>query len=324
MSSESSTPKTHHNMLLTHLRTSSHLLNRLLSLPSQPYIHQQPSDGYFFLEPTSLRFRRHIAGKNVSTWTDEQKRNMKEAFQRSYESLENWMREAESVGKKVFVKDHVLWMVEPVSETRFLHGIDSEGEEPFTDRKRSERNETCFPDTVLKKWKPTFLIRHPALAFPSSLRTSIENEGLDVALKVEGVHAWEMKYHWSRVLYDWYATSLAPTEKSIRIEGVEWPIVLDADDIQNPSLVKKYATIAGLDPERSSLSKISKMEKKMKSTILGSSGIVPEKTAEGLDLEREREKWKVEFGGELGKKIRQWVDRAVEDYEYLKERRLRV
>jgi hypothetical protein len=34
-------------------------------------------------------------------------------------------------------------------------------------------------------------------------------------------------------------------------------------------------------------------------------------------------KWKEEFGGLVGRKMEEWVKGAMEDYEFLRERRLR-
>jgi hypothetical protein len=102
----------------------------------------------------------------------------------------------------------------------------------------------------------------------------------------------------------------------------------------NPTIVAKYAQLIGLDPERlkfqwkpageDELAKLGPEARRMKSTISASGGIVEGKTSVGIDIDVEAGKWKKEFGEVEGAKIERWVRAAMGDYEYLRERRLKV
>lgn len=62
----------------------------------------------------------------------------------------------------------------------------------------------------------------------------------------------------------------------------------------------------------------------MRSTILESTGAIECKTSSGLDVDDEVEKWIGEFGVVTAEHIEKMVREAMLDYEYLRERRLRV
>lgn len=325
------------NVVFTIPRTSSHLLIQILNLPAQPSIHKHASDGYFFLAPLVQRFKRQLSGKDVSLWKDEDVRAVKEACQISYDGFEKFLLEAKGRGKGVFVKEHVNWFLDPTAESRYLHsasnGLGAATTSPFTiiaagsrNKIVSGSNETSLPDEVLLRLRPTFLIRNPMLTFPSLLRTSIDNEGRGAVMAGAETQRWEMSFHWSRALYEFYVeqrnlNSVTPV-----------PIILDADDILNPDLMRTYAQTVGLDPnviryewEKASeeeVGKLAKTERRMKDTILASQGIVKGKTAEGMQLDSEIEKWKVEFGEDLAARLEGFVRAAMEDYEWLWERRL--
>lgn len=331
-----------HNVVFTIPRTSSHLLLRVLNLDAQSHIQRHQLDGYSFLPALGPRFKRGLAGKEVGLWSEIDKDAFKDACQESYSHLESFLDQAETEGKTTFIKEHINWLIEPVAETRFLHPDSDIGSlSPFTIipskasvsmAPKSTANETILPDEVLLGLRPTFLIRNPMLTFPSLLRTSIELEGLETALQSLAGQRWEMTFHWSRALYEFYVHS----KKFDRTSGqpdVEFPIVIDADDILNPEIMRKYAKVVGLDPaviryewEKASdeeMEKLGKSVRRMKDTILGSTGIVEGKMSHGLVLEREVEKWKAEFGDVLGARLELLVREGMGDYEWLWDRRLR-
>ena len=135
-----------------------------------------------------------------------------------------------------------------------------------------------------------------------------------------------------RTLYDWYSQHFQNPETGSS-GGSIWPIVLEADDIMlEPELVVKYAKIIGLDhtklkfswtPKRKEeLDKLWDVERRMLSTISASAGILEGKTANGIVIDDEVMKWKIEFGEDEGAKIERWVRGAMMDYEFLKARRL--
>ena len=328
--------------LLSSPRTASHLLQKILALKDQPHILLNSREGYFFLYTIRPRLNLYSGlGRPLADWTEAEKAALRERYQQSYDDLKAHVDTAAAQGKDVFVKEHTSWLIEPAAESRWIFGDEGAQGEAWTietseAKTRSKGNDTVFPDEFLKTWLPTFLIRHSALVFPSNYRTSLDLEGPEIARTALAYQKLEMTLHWVRGLYDWFVEHLPPSlggEKGDH-QGVRWPIVLDADDVMlEPEVVRRYAGMVGLDPSKlqfeweetseEALEKIGKMEKRMRSTLIGSKGIVKGKTAVGLDLDREAEKWRTEFGEEEGRKIERFVRDAMPDYEYLRERRLR-
>ena len=301
-----------------------------------------------FLPPLIQRFKNHLAGKDVNTWTEEERHGISEAFQTAYLALEAWIGEAEKVGEVVFIKEHINWLIDPIAETRFLHGKEHSIEEdiftirptstsshspPSRTKLKDKDNETCLPDSVLNRFIPTILIRNPLLTIPSQLRTSIDNEGLEAALSTPLEQwRWETSFHWSRSLYTYYS-SLPISSRKASVQGTEYPIILDADDLPKQGLMKRYAQSVGLNDEvlrfewdvasQEDVEKMGKTERRMRDTLLASRGIVGGKTAHGLSVEGERDKWRNEFGDELAERVELLVKEGMGDYEWLWERRFR-
>lgn len=342
--------------LLTAPRTASHLLTKILNLPSQPSLHTNPTQPpeYFFLPTIPLRLSEpsHLASRHIDTWTAEEKTALRTAYQTSYDALAAFVTDAEDKGKNILIKEHVNWLSDPVAESRFAFpSIPSSATEDNwiieasrTTQTRSKGNETVLPDDFLLGWLPTFLIRHPALVFPSAYRTLLDIRGVDAA-KAEmqsGGLALEMTLRWSRGLYDWYCSRLSPnpsspnkTSETEEAEGVKWPIILDADDvILAPAVVRKYANLIGLDVTKlkfeweelgkEEMEAMPNFKKRMLSTISASRGVDKSKTSVGLDIGVEAARWKEEFGEDEGVEIERWVRDAMPDYEYLRVKRLRA
>jgi hypothetical protein len=136
---------------------------------------------------------------------------------------------------------------------------------------------------------PTFLIRHPALVFPSHYRRGVDLLGAEAAGS-DTYHSIEMTMHWSRALFEWYTNHVSfPTSDS----GTDfrWPIILEADDIMlEPNLVRRYSDILGLDQNNLLFSWQPARTEGMRSTIVASEGIVEGKTSVGLDIAEEGKK----------------------------------
>lgn len=326
--------------LLTYPRTASNLLVRILALGDQPNLLSHEGGGYFFL-PT-VRLTMHLfraAGQRLDEWTQEERMRLRESYQTCFEVLQKHAETAEAQGKDIFVKEHAPWLMEPVAETKWVFGEHSTDKAPWTvkaspGQTHSPQNETVLPDEFLRTWLPTFLIRHPALVFPSIYRTCVDLEGSEVARTESRQHALEMTVHWSRTLYDWYTRQLDTPVSSSDLDTTTWPIILDADDIMlEPELVLRYSKIVGLDPTRlkfswapASKEELDKMvapERRMLSTLSASAGIVEGKTSTNLDIDEEAKKWRAEFGEEEGAKMEKWVRAAIPDYQYMKAKRLR-
>lgn len=250
---------------------------------------------------------------------------MNESLQQSFQAWAQWVDQAEKEGKGTFIKEHINWMINLDTESAFIHSThgkhNSSDAEPF--------NPTCIPATfLLAKARPTFLIRHPALTFPSLFRTTIENEGRDSLLTplAEKIESWEATYHWHVQLYRYFITQ-EPSQYH--------PVILDASDLHLPALVKQYASAVGLDPalvrfewdaaSPAEQQALSGMEKRMKDTILNSAGVDSKRLLGGQSgLDKERLGWAEEFGEVLAGRLKDAVGRAMEGYEWLWERRMRV
>lgn len=171
----------------------------------------------------------------------------------------------------------------------------------------------CVPDTFLLTWQPIFLIRNPALMFPSFARAAG-----DTGRKLDrSYNDAVMTLAWTRDLYCWY------TERGVQ------PLLVDADDVMGSSgVVREVCRRSGMEPDAVITkwgleSSDNPMLGRYKSTINGSTGIIPGKDSAGLDLEVLKRDWVDAFGTVCGHRIGRWVDESMPDYEYLREQRVR-
>ncbi|KAF1848825.1 uncharacterized protein K460DRAFT_364779 [Cucurbitaria berberidis CBS 394.84] len=316
-----------HNILFTIPRTASNLVTQLLNLPAQPSISRHPRDGYFFLPALSYRYKHDTFSRAIASWTVQEQTGMRNALQTSLDAWKAWIDQAEREGKGTFIKEHVNWMIATDAESHYLHEGRKDGEESTI-----AHNPTCVPDVfLLNNVRATFLVRHPALTFPSLLRSALDNEGVDQVLEesTENAMRWEATYHWHVAVYKFLTSSP-------RASNTHRPLILDASDLSNPDLVRKYAVAVGLDPElvrfewdavsSEEQERMGSVEARMKDTLLKSRGVVLGKLQSGdeVDVGRERENWSAEFGEVLGERLVRFVDGAMGDYEWLWDRRLRV
>ncbi|KAI0411751.1 hypothetical protein F5X98DRAFT_356642 [Xylaria grammica] len=316
--------------LLTMPRTASNMLVRILNLDEQgvrPAYH----GGYFFFP--SMLARLSLYNKE-GQWAPEDRAKVGQGVTKSFDALQDYLEAAEENGEKVFVKEHISFLNDIHYEFEHMYGPIPDEDGPsqpapargFAETTRSPLNRTALSDEFLKTWHPTFLIRHPAMMFPSLYRTAqsdIELYGTRRAKK-EPFEV-EATMEFVRSLYDFYRGYFG--------KDSQWPLVLDADDvISYPELVMKYAGLVGLDPatltfswEKTSPGEIEKMNHAMKvmlGSINASTGVDKKKLAGNVDIDTEAEKWRAEFGEEGGRKLERWVRDAMPHYEYLRERRL--
>lgn len=319
-----------HNVLISIPRTASNLVTHLLALPSQPSILAKSRDGYFFLPAISARFKYSTFARPVTYWTFEEKENLERALCQSALAWETWVATAEQDGRGTYVKEHINWMLRPSVESAFLHP-DSVSATTSKDTKQapiaeSTQNPTTILDAFWLRLQATFLIRRPALTFPSTLRTAISNEGIETVLgeESEKVMQWECAYQWHVLLYR-FLTSLA-------LRSGQVPVIIDASQLQDQDFVKQYAERVVLDPSLVRTSwdavaeeeqgKLRAVERRMKDTLLASSGIIASKLySQNIDVEAERKKWKLEFGPTLAQRLERLVHQAMIDYNWLYERR---
>jgi hypothetical protein len=313
------------------------MLVKILNLDAQ---NVRPSEhgGYFFLESAMKRFTFHDTP--MSTWKTEDREDVYAAQQASFDKLQEHIAAAEKEGQRVFVKEHAFVMNDAYFESQYTFGPDAVTGEPGTlvahgidHPTRSALNLTALPDEFLKTWRPTFLIRHPAMMLPSLYRTSVKDVVGDFKINGRPVRPnnapmkAEVTMKWIKTLHSFYTAHFG--------EDSDWPIVLDADDIMlNPGIVTKYASLAGLDPEKlrfeweevseEQLQSMPPPNRVMLSFINKSRGIDKGKVAGAIDIDAEAAKWRVEFGEQGGRNLEQWVRDAMPDYLALHAKRLRL
>ncbi|KAJ9664574.1 hypothetical protein H2198_000225 [Neophaeococcomyces mojaviensis] len=320
--------------LLSYPRTASHLLMRMLNLNNQTEFAVYPDDTspYFFMDALDAREKMKNWHKHVEELSEDTKSKLKESYQSCANRMEGWIKNSEAQGKAIFLKEHITFMTSPVTQCEIIHGRKIIAEDSWTVQleagsSHSQLNCTVLSDEFLATWHPTFLIRHPALAFPSHYRTFIDLEGIDHSENQAAELKAMITIKPVRMLYDWY-------RENIKSEG--WPIVLDASTIINePGVVAQYAKILGLDASKvqNTWGAASDNEKgtlrddaqrRMLSTLSSSTGILKDKAPTQIDLEAEAQKWRKEFGEQEGDTIAEWVREAMPDYEYLRSKQLRA
>lgn len=315
-----------HNWLVTHPRTASHLLVRILNLEEQGS-RPGPARGYFFMP--SLPKRYELVGKPVRDWTEDERLEIQEIEQKCVESLKSHIEEAAEQNQMVFIKEHALLANHPLLENEDTMGAGSIVTElswlPVVDgqsRTRTALNKTIFSDEWLQTWNPTFLIRHPALAIPSLYR-AMRHEVFGRSKPEPNVI--ERNYVWQRTLLEFYENAYDDED--------HYPIVLEADDvIKSPDLMIQYAKLVGLDPEKlrfswdkaaeEELNSMSEQRRIMLSSLHESAKADPSKIAGNLSIEEERTKWQAEFGQKDAERLETWVRAAMPHYEYMRSKRL--
>lgn len=239
--------------LLTHPRSASNLLVRISALQEQGNFVSRKLGGYFFIPSAWLSRDLKLWDKHVEEWTQDERNRMKQSHQTCFEELEQHVEKAEAEGKNVFVKEHSYFLSEPTGQTRFLFGdnsvTDRRGRCRLTicQKRRSRLNETVLPDEFLRTWLPTFLIRHPALAFPSYYRKVLDNHAENAFGMPEEQLRIIKTLHWTGTLYEWFTQQLNNSE-AVSDGDVTWPLVLYAEDVtMEPQVIIRFCHIVAMD-----------------------------------------------------------------------------
>lgn len=218
----------HRLFLITHPRTASNLLVRILALNDQPDVARHPpgvfDGGYFFLPASRLEVELGLREKHIEDWSEDHRKQIIERVQGCFDNLESYTQSAQTDGKIAFVKEHAAFLIEPTA--RRVYGRGSTHEHPWTvkvpsrygpELTRSRLNETVFPDEYLRDWLPTFLIRHPALVFPSHYRAMRDIKQIDP----ERDHTFQcdvmMTFSYTRSLYDYWSVQFG--KSGVDIDG---------------------------------------------------------------------------------------------------------
>ncbi|KAJ5760231.1 hypothetical protein N7520_007387 [Penicillium odoratum] len=336
-------------------RSASNLLLKILNIPNQPNLFTSPKGGYFFY-PAFIEAAAHsdcYINKTIDQWTDDEKRKVKHTVQDCFNNLEASSTQAENENQMMFTKEHAYWLYSPAALQKLQTGTHDEDffnafrldspQKYGTTNTYSRSNETLFSDEYLRSWQFAFIIRHPALSWPSMYRAmrKLAANGMMDEDGVKGASFTNMNMHWTRQLYDW---CMEQPDAPIQ------PPIIDAHDlIHHPEVVLEFCERTGLDKSVVQFEWKGKNEKKsakwgchvadpnsdevimhqqaavvMLSTLENSSGIVKDKAPESVDIDAEAAGWKVEFGEEVGRLLEESVRGSMPDYEYLKARRITV
>jgi hypothetical protein len=325
----------------------------MLGLDDQPGMATgDDRGGYVFLPVNKLMNRMGLRSKKIAHWTEEELKKVKELYQCCFDEFQQLLVKALENNNSVYIKEHIHFLIDPPKLSEYLFGPEGEGlvrdpwilqlQTPFIAEKDGASsidsvNVTLLPDAFLRTWKPTFLIRHPALAFPSLYRALSKSQHL--SMKSEDVMLGQhcMTLRWTRMLYDWYIRYYAQnaTSEAGGGGGTKWPIVLDADDVMsNPKLVERYCVCLGMDPRRllfswrqatdEELSHMDSATKRYLGTLLDSDGIRTDKIGGDINIHKQADIWRKEFGIRVGETMKQLVNNAMPDYEFLRAKRLTV
>ncbi|KAJ6447255.1 importin beta-5 subunit [Purpureocillium lavendulum] len=307
-------------LLVSFPRSASNLLVRMLALDDQPAVAQNEKRGYHLMAMATLPQDENLWDRPLSRWGDNNQR-LRQAAEDGFRALEKTRAVGIAEKKIAFSKEHATLLTDPSVLSKYIFAEDDTADRPWRmDHHDVEReaplksgssplNDTMFSDAYLQQWDMVFLIRHPALAFPSLYRIFMgATPDLDVKKGTE---------------------TFSPPE------GRTWPLLLDADDVvANPMIVEKFAALIGMDPSKvqstwspltaEEREKMSARARIMLSTLNASNGLMADKSAAGLDLDDEARKWEQEFGPAAAAKLERWVREAMPDYEYLRDKRLRL
>ncbi|KAJ6107139.1 hypothetical protein N7523_008462 [Penicillium sp. IBT 18751x] len=336
-------------LLVSVPRTASNLLLKILNIHNQPGVLTNKQGGYFLFQAFVEATRKGQLAKNPGDWSDEEVKNVHEGFQACVDTLEEWSAKARDENKVLFAKEHAFWLMNPASFQEAVTGHDDpEFSKQFRiktdaygpDQSFSPSNKTVLSNEYLRTWQMAFIIRHPALAWPSMYRAmqKVAAEGFMDEDGIKGSSATNMSLRWSRMLYDWCMEQ--PDQPTP-------PPVIDAHDlIHNPEVVLRLCEQTGLDKSVVQFEWENDAKKSdnwamadpsapaeevhfqnraaaiMLSSLEASKGVIKDKAPANIDIAAEAEKWKVEFGEQAAQIIEKAVRDSMPDYEYLKSKRI--
>jgi hypothetical protein len=322
-----------HVAFFSHPRTASNLVLKILNIAEQPDVLTQhgPPD-HHFTPAIKVEFDDDGRVKRFCESSGEMQKAMMDHFEQSLTTLNEYATHAASDGKIAFFREHSISLSDPAAQYCFYAGTTIDGENAWSipsswkcDNRRTPLNRTVLPDEFLRRWFPIFIIRHPASAFSSYFRILTSSDSSKA--KIQQQAAMVNTYHWTRSLYDCYKLSFGT-------QG----IILDADDIMaNPQLLVNVSKTIGLDPSRlkftwtatqtpeeiAAKAAQNPQHLEFMETLDRSTGIVQDKTRLSINLDREKGKWREQFGSEQSAKLEAWVIAAMSDYKYLIDNKFR-
>ncbi|EKV13445.1 hypothetical protein PDIG_38270 [Penicillium digitatum PHI26] len=346
--------KPHRVLLVSIPRTASNLFLKILNIHNQPNVLTSQKGGDFFYDAFMTVSRDGRVDKPLDEWTTDARSETKAIIQRCFNNLEDYSTRARSENKIMFAKEHAFWFLNP----GFFTSPSSSAPMPSPEQLEefrvsmpdqygpsqtfSANNKTVLPDEYLRTWQIAFIIRHPALAYPSMYRAmqKLSQSGFIDDDDIKGMSFTNMSLEWTRKLFDW---CLEQPDEPVT------PLVVDANDIiHHPGAVVKFCEKTGLNtasmqfewnsseksvnetPESADYGEPAELtlhrnaSSIMFSTLAESTGVVKDKAPLSVDVDAEVAKWRVEFGDEVAELLEKATRDSMSDYEYLKANRVTV
>ncbi|KIY53988.1 hypothetical protein FISHEDRAFT_54789 [Fistulina hepatica ATCC 64428] len=264
----------------------------------------------------------------------------KDTFQVIMDRSQESIAKAEAAGKIPLLKDHPCFFMKPSCYVKNIPNLPARIVRPppvIVDKKLDLPegyvddgdidlpipNPTLIPDRMFKTFVPIFAIRHPALMVPSCYRAS--NSPATLTLPEWSIF---YTYRWVKEVFDCYRAYY----QAKGIEGI--PIVFDGSATINDTekIMEQACARIGFDPAEISYSwkptpnlplppeghPLRLVYEAFLGNIHSSTGVMKEKKrlTEPV-IEEEYNKWKKEFGLKHANRIREIVEIAMADYNYL-------
>ncbi|KAF2258811.1 hypothetical protein CC78DRAFT_586680 [Lojkania enalia] len=200
------------NLLFSQPRSCSHLLARVLNLPARPTIYKHPGDGHFFKGILGARFTKVITHIEVA---------------------------------------HLLC---PTHGNPWLYGAASGARHYQHQKRRSSRILLTSPKMhgehgelgeVESMGKGCFVKQHICwIIDPAAESAFIESLGPELAGRTYDFVGANAKM---ATLKSERSAGNETVEKRTAVDSLQFPIVLDAGDINSPELIKEYVKAVGMD-----------------------------------------------------------------------------
>ncbi|KAL0569868.1 hypothetical protein V5O48_012087 [Marasmius crinis-equi] len=301
--------------LLAQPRTRSNLLIQLLGSHPSIVEQQYPFSNAYHFGP-ERQFSRDIDLGSTGKLED----YTEETYQHAFDEFNGFLKKTEDEKRIPLIKEHVFYMMHAqTTYERLNQKVPNPRNRPPVEpgpHETASTNLTLLPDEFLLSFTPVFIIRHPARAFPSSLRAHSRSTGGNV---FDADFPANATFRFPRELLDWYNTH---RERSSRA-----PVVIDGDKLVNDTKgqMKSLCEGLGINEDGIQYSWESKEDHGWGKVwdayyegIQNSTGVVRTKeTLKPPVLEEEVKKWSKEWNEDVAAKLKELVESAMEDYEYL-------
>jgi len=263
-------------------------------------------------------------------------------FQAGLDAMEKTLAQAEYEGKTAVIKEHTCFMLDsstlnsnisckreekprPVIVDHQLDQIDTGIGNNLRLVERVEfpaPNPTLLPDRLTVTLIPVLMIRHPAYTFPSALRAS-SSFGAKVFDPDFSIIA---TYRWQRIVFDFYRGYYDKEYKDCPRRR-HWPIVVDGDSLVNDTKgqMTRFCELVGLESSKIQYSwdphyvKRDAVWDAFTKVAEESSGVIKASTIKPPNLAEEIEKWEKEWDAAIAQKLKEFVELAMDDYDYLSQ-----